>query len=49
MDRRSSRPDEQPPRRRGGRMGWLVGSVPALIAIAFVAIAIIVAIIVLAS
>lgn len=44
---RPSRPDEEPPRRRGGRLAPLVGTVPGLIALAFVVIAIAVVLIVL--
>jgi hypothetical protein len=40
MAGRPSTPDEQPPRRRGGRAAWLVGTVPGLVGVAFVLIAI---------
>jgi hypothetical protein len=42
MAGRSSRPEEQPPRRQGGRLAWLVGSVPGLVALAFVVIVLVV-------
>jgi hypothetical protein len=44
---RPSRPDEEPPRRRGGRFAWLVGTVPGIAAVAFIAITIVVILIVL--
>ncbi len=43
---RASRPDEEPPRRRGGRLAWLVGSVPAIVGVVLLAIAIVVALLV---
>lgn len=47
MNRRSSRPDETPPRRHGGRLSWLIGAVPAAVAIAFLAIVVVVVIVLL--
>ena len=42
MSPRSSRPDETPPRRHGGRLSWLVGAVPGAVAVAFLAIVVVV-------
>lgn len=47
MSRRSSRPDETPPRRHGGRLSWLVGAVPGAVAVGFLAIAAVVVIVLL--
>jgi hypothetical protein len=47
MSGRRSLPDEQPPRRRGGRLGWLVGTLPGLAGLAFLVITIVVIVIVL--
>jgi hypothetical protein len=46
---RPSRPDEDPPRRRGGRFAWLVGTVPGIVAVAFVVIAVVVVLVVILS
>jgi hypothetical protein len=43
---RPSRPGEDPPRERGGRFAWLIGVVPAAVALAFLAIAVAVILIV---
>lgn len=48
MDRRSSRPEETPPRRRGGAGAWLVGALPAVAAVALVAIVIVVLVVLVA-
>ena len=44
---RESRPGEEPPRERGGRLGWLVGTVPGLVALAFAVIVVVVVLVVL--
>lgn len=38
---RPSRPDEEPPRRRGGRFAWVVGTVPDVVAVAFAVIVVV--------
>lgn len=44
MAGRASRPEEEPPRRQGGRLGWLVGTVPGLAGLAFAVVVIVAAI-----
>jgi hypothetical protein len=43
---RPSRPQEEPPRERGGRLAWLVGVLPATVALVFLAIVLAVVLIV---
>ena len=42
MEGRRSTPEEEAPRRQGGRLAWLVGTVPALAHAAFVVVAVVV-------
>lgn len=42
MSGRPSRPEEEPPRRQGGRGAWLGGIVTGVIALAFLAIVLVV-------
>lgn len=46
MSGRASQPEEEPPRRQGGRLGWLAGTVPGLVALAFVVIVVLVLVLV---
>jgi hypothetical protein len=43
---RASRPDEEPPRERGRLPAWLLGGTGALVAVAFVVLAIVVVVLV---
>jgi hypothetical protein len=45
---RPSRPEEQPPRKRGGRLAWLTGTIPGMIALGFLVVCLIAAIAALA-
>ena len=49
MSGRSSTPEDEPPRRHGGRGAWLVGTIPGVIALAFIAIVVIVLVVLLLS
>jgi hypothetical protein len=47
MSPRTSRPEEEPPREQGGRLAWLAGTVPGLVAVGFAVIVCVVVLIVL--
>ena len=49
MSGRASRPEEEPPRRQGGRLAWLVGTVPGAVALGFIAVITVVVVVVLLS